>query len=143
MLKTLFNFLLMIVGNSIFYYALFKLSDWSGTLAIHYPVLHISPMRLEWFQLIKFESLVAYVVGFSLVSTFTIFFIGGLIFNWAYLAEGLKYHQNLFFPQFLVWCATPVAFVGMNWIYYGRLPDSRMIVAFLFLIAAQLVMRWK
>jgi len=142
-LKTALNFFILVCGNVVMYYGLFKLMDWSATKSLFYPVLKLAPARLEWIQFWKFESLGGYVVGFGIFATLFVFMLGGMLFNWAYLSEGLRHGQDLFFPQFLVWGAAPISFTIMNWIYYNHLPDGRTWIAFLLLVVAQVVLRWK
>ena len=137
--KTLVNLSYLLAANSIFYYALFKLADWSVTLALYYPLLKIDPLRIEWVKFFQNPSLESYILTFTIYSSILITFWGGLFFNSAYLDEGSRHNLNLFIPQFLVWFSAPAAFISMNWVYYDRFPAWPDIIALCFFATGTII----
>lgn len=131
--KTFVNLGYLLIANSSFYYALFKLADWSQTLALYYPSgVKLYPFHLEWTRFWQSASPGGYLFAFTLYSTFVLTFWAGMFFNKGYLAEGASHDFNLFVAQFLVWFSAPAAFISMNWVYYNKLPAWPDVVALCF-----------
>ena len=137
--RTFVNLAYLLMANSIFYYALFKLVDWSQTLSIYYPTIRFWPPHLEWIEFLRSPTLGGFIFNFTVYSTFAVTLWGGMFFNSGYLDEGSRHNFNLFIPQFLVWFSAPAAFISMNWVYYDRLPAWPDIVALCFFAAGTII----
>lgn len=121
------DFLFMVIGNAIFYEMLFKMSDLGE--------------RKKIFG-IEFQSDFTFVLFFSFL-TIPVMYIGSIIFNYAYLKQGLAHGENLWFPQFMVWCAAPTAFTILSTFQRGAPIEWRTIISLTLLFTAMLVRYYK
>lgn len=117
------DFLIMICGNAIFYQMLFKLTDWGGEKKLFG---------------ITFQSDFGYTLFFTLI-TLPMAYLAGVVFNYAYLKQGLSHEANLWFPQFMVWCAAPTAFTLLNVFQRGGSVDWRTMLSLALLVLAMIV----
>lgn len=121
------DFLLMVLGNAIFYEMLFKLTDYGAD---------------RKFFGIQFQSDFWYTAFFTLI-TLPLTYLGALVFNYAYLKQGMGHDANLWFPQFMVWCAAPIAFTLLNTFQRGSALEWRTAVSLALLALAMLVRYYK
>lgn len=114
-------------GNVIFYQMLFKLTDWGAEKKL---------------LGITFQSDLAYTAFFTLISM-PVAYVASIIFNYAYLKEGVSHEANLWFPQFMVWCAAPAAFTLLNTFQRGQPLDWRTVASLSLLVLAMVVRYYK
>lgn len=125
--RMLRDFLLMVVGNAIFYQGLFLLTDFGASKKVFG---------------IQFQSDFWYVAFFTLL-TLPLGYLGGFFFNYAYLRQAIGHGSNLWFPQFVVWCSAPTAFFILNTFQRHTPVDTRTMISLMLLFAAMLVKYWK
>ena len=137
MTTSAFHFLLLTLGNMIFYEVFYWMLAWGKDNRIF---VNLGWLQIDW----RFSSFVPLIIIASAI-TVPVGIMGSYLVNYAYIKEALNNDGKLWISQFMMWLSTPVGFTIVSLWHPQEEPlnFTRISVAFTLLLAAQVVMRYK
>ena len=137
MITSGFHFLLLTLGNMIFYEIFYWMLAWGKANRIF---VNLGWLQIDW----RFSSFVPLIIMASVI-TIPVGILGSYLVNYAYIKEALNNDGKLWISQFMMWLSTPVGFTIVSLWHPQEEPlnFTRISFAFTLLLLAQVVMRYK
>ena len=137
MITSGFHFLLLTLGNMIFYEIFYWMLAWGKANRIF---VNLGWLQIDW----RFSSFVPLIIMASVI-TIPVGILGSYLVNYAYIKEALNNDGKLWISQFMMWLSTPVGFTIVSLWHPKEEPlnFTRISFAFTLLLLAQVVMRYK
>ena len=137
MITSGFHFLLLTLGNMIFYEIFYWMLAWGKANRIF---VNLGWLQIDW----RFSSFVPLIIMASVI-TIPVGILGSYLVNYAYIKEALNNDGKLWISQFMMWLSTPVGFTIVSLWHPQEEPlnFTRISFAFTLLLLAQVVRRYK
>ena len=137
MITSGFHFLLLTLGNMIFYEIFYWMLAWGKANRIF---VNLGWLQIDW----RFSSFVPLIIMASVI-TIPVGILGSYLVNYAYIKEALNNDGKLWISQFMMWLSTPVGFTIVSLWHPQEEPlnFTRISFSFTLLLLAQVVMRYK